>query len=104
MLEPSPENRINDLKDANRAIMICLREMDKIKTFLEDENSWWKILKGRSVDCCEQKLPHLHGVLDGSSVTLMLLEEGTDEVQSLFVNYTICKLIICITKRTLLII
>lgn len=72
--------KINDLKDAHHAVMTCLREMGKIKIFLEDENSWWKILKGRSVNCCQQKMPHLHGVLDGSSVTLMLLEEGTDEV------------------------
>lgn len=68
------------MKDVHHAIMICLREMEKIKTFLEDENTWWKILKGRSVECCQQKLPHLHGVLDGSPVTLMLLEDDTDEV------------------------
>lgn len=67
--------------------MTCLREMEKIKTFLEDKNSWWKILKGRKVDCCQQKLPHLHGVLDGLPVTLMLLEDGTDEVQSLLIYF-----------------
>ncbi|XP_018367111.1 PREDICTED: uncharacterized protein LOC108763744 [Trachymyrmex cornetzi] len=88
LLEPFPENKINDLKDAHNTIMTCLREMEKIKTFLEDENSWWKILKNRSVDCCQQKLPHLHGVLDGSSVTLMLLEEGTDEAPHRFVTST----------------
>ena len=84
-----PENKINDLKDAHNTIMTCLREMEKIKTFLEDENSWWKILKNRSVDCCQQKLPHLHGILDGASVTLMLLEEGTDEV--FFLNFLFYK-------------
>ncbi|XP_071627723.1 uncharacterized protein [Temnothorax longispinosus] len=78
--------KINELKDAHNAVTACLREMEKVRTFLEDENSWWKILKGRSVDCCQQKLPHLHGVLDGSSVTLMLLEEGTDEVPRRFVT------------------
>ncbi|KYM80989.1 hypothetical protein ALC53_08553 [Atta colombica] len=88
LLEPLPENKINDLKDAHNTIMTCLREMEKIKTFLEDENSWWKILKNRSVDCCQQKLPHLHGILDGASVTLMLLEEGTDEVPRRFVTST----------------
>lgn len=61
----------------------CARELEKIKTFLEDENTWWKILKERSATCCEQTLPHLHGILDGSSVTLILFEEGIDEVCSL---------------------
>lgn len=84
-----PENKINDLKDAHNTIVTCLREMEKIKTFLEDENSWWKILKNRSIDCCQQKLPHLHGILDGASVTLMLLEEGTDEV--FFLNFLFYK-------------
>ncbi|XP_018354522.1 PREDICTED: uncharacterized protein LOC108755778 [Trachymyrmex septentrionalis] len=88
LLEPFPDNKINDLKDAHNTIMTCLREMEKIKTFLEDENSWWKILKNRPINCCQQKLPHLHGVLDGSSVTLMLLEEGTDEVPRRFVTST----------------
>jgi len=58
-----------------------MQEMAKVKAFLEDDNSWWKILKNRSVSCCQQKVPHLHGHLDGSSVTLMLLEEDTDEVR-----------------------
>jgi hypothetical protein len=58
-----------------------MREMAKVKAFLEDDNSWWKILKSRSVSCCQQKVPHLHGQLDGASVTLMLLEEETDEVR-----------------------
>ncbi|XP_018304263.1 uncharacterized protein [Mycetomoellerius zeteki] len=88
LLEPSSESKINDLKDVHNTIMTCLKEMEKLKTFLEDENSWWKILKNRSIDCCQQKLPHLHGVLDGSSVTLMLLEEGTDEVPRRFVTST----------------
>ncbi|KAL0131381.1 hypothetical protein PUN28_002723 [Cardiocondyla obscurior] len=79
-------DKINDLKGAHHAVKVCLREIEKIKTFLEDENSWWKILKSRSVDCCQQKLPHLHGVLDGSSVTLILFEEDTDEGPSRFVT------------------
>lgn len=66
----------------------CARELEKIKTFLEDENTWWKILKERSATCCEQTLPHLHGILDGSSVTLILFEEGIDEVfEFLLVQY-----------------
>lgn len=74
--------RINDLKNVHDAVENCLYEMEEIKTFLENENSWWKLLKARSIDCCQQKLPHLHGMLKGSSVTLMLLEEGTDQVQN----------------------
>ncbi|XP_036140484.1 uncharacterized protein LOC105838478 isoform X1 [Monomorium pharaonis] len=85
-LSESSMARINDLKEAHRAVITCLREMEKIKMFLEDENSWWKILKARSTDCCQQKMPHLHGVLDGASVTLMLLEEGTDETPRHFVT------------------
>ncbi|XP_025270701.1 uncharacterized protein LOC112639803 [Camponotus floridanus] len=78
--------RIIDLKNVHEAVENCLREMGKIKTFLENENSWWKLLKARSTDCCQQKLPHLHGVLDGSSVTLMLLEEETDQIPRHFVT------------------
>lgn len=78
--EPSPDAEITDVKTAHQAVENCLREMAKVKAFLEDDNSWWKILKSRSVDCCQQKIPHLHGLLDGSSVTLMLLEEQVDEV------------------------
>lgn len=79
-MEQSASNRIIDLKSAHTAVQNCLQEMNKIKTFLEDENSWWKILKDRSVNCCQRKRPHLHGVLDGSSVTLILSEEETDKV------------------------
>ncbi|XP_011692689.1 PREDICTED: uncharacterized protein LOC105452869 [Wasmannia auropunctata] len=86
LLKSPREVEMNDLKDAHCAVVTCLREMEKIKTFLEDENSWWKILKGRTIECCQQKLPHLHGVLDGSSVTLILLEEGTDEAPRRFVT------------------
>lgn len=80
--ELSPGVRINELKDAYHAVMVCLREMEKIKTFLEDKKSWWKILQAHSADCCQQKLPHLHGFLNESLVTLML-EEDIDEVQFL---------------------
>lgn len=68
-----------DLKSIRSAVQNCLLEIDRIKTFLEDENSWWKILKDRTVNCCQRKRPHLHGVLDGSSVTLILSEEGEDK-------------------------
>ncbi|XP_020290075.1 uncharacterized protein LOC109857792 isoform X2 [Pseudomyrmex gracilis] len=76
--------RITDFKSARNAMQNCARELEKIKTFLEDENTWWKILKERSATCCEQTLPHLHGILDGSSVTLILFEEGIDEIPRRF--------------------
>lgn len=79
-MKPLADAGIIDLKNVRDTIDNCLWEMGKIKTFLENENSWWKLLKARSTDCCQQKLPHLHGVLDGSSVTLILLEEGTEQV------------------------
>ncbi|CAL1688214.1 unnamed protein product [Lasius platythorax] len=84
-LESLSNARISDLKNVHDAVENCLREMGKIKTFLENENSWWKLLKAHSADCCQQKLPHLHGILDGSSVTLILLEEGTDQFPRHFV-------------------
>lgn len=49
--------------------------MTKLKRFFDDENFWWKIFKKRNFNCCEQKLPHLHGYLDGTMVTLKILEE-----------------------------
>lgn len=85
--ELSPGVKIDELKDAHHAVTVCLREMEKIKTFLEDEKSWWKILQAHSADCCQQKLPHLHGFLDESLVTLML-EEDTVEVQFLLIFYS----------------
>ncbi|XP_026828648.1 uncharacterized protein LOC113562700 [Ooceraea biroi] len=84
----SSATEITDVTAARRTVENCLREMTKVKAFLEDDNSWWKILKSRSVDCCHQKVPHLHGLLDGSSVTLMLLEEEADEVPRRFMTST----------------
>ncbi|XP_070165250.1 uncharacterized protein [Polyergus mexicanus] len=83
--EPLADAGIIDLKNIRDTIDNCLWEMGKIKRFLENENSWWKLLKARPTDCCQQKLPHLHGVLDGSSVTLILLEEGTEQLPRHFV-------------------
>lgn len=74
------DSKIIGLEKANNAVEKCLQEMGKIKTFLEDENLWWKILKGRSRHCCQQRLPHLHGMLDGSLVTLLMLEDEANEV------------------------
>ncbi|XP_072751873.1 uncharacterized protein [Anoplolepis gracilipes] len=85
VLKSLSDVKVTDLKNVHDAVDNCLREMGKIKTFLENENSWWKLLKARSADCCQQKLPHLHGVLDGSLVTLLLLEEGTDQLPRHFV-------------------
>lgn len=72
--------RMIDLETANNTVEKCLEEMRKIKMFLKDENAWWKILKRRSMHCCQQKLPHLHGMLDGSLVTLLMFEDETNEV------------------------
>jgi len=80
-VERCPTGEITDAKVAQETVENCIREMAKVKAFLEDDNSWWKILKSRSLNCCQQKVPHLHGHLDGTSVTLMLLEEDTDEVR-----------------------
>ncbi|XP_025153653.1 uncharacterized protein LOC112588335 [Harpegnathos saltator] len=44
------------------------------------------MLKEQSVNCCQEKSPHLHGVLNGSSVTLMLREEGIDEAPRRFTS------------------
>lgn len=52
--------------------------MTRLKTFLDDENCWWKIFKKREFSCCEQKSPHLHGYLDGTMVTLKMLEENVE--------------------------
>lgn len=54
--------------------------MRKLKKFVEDENFWWKIFKDKDFNCCEQNMPHLHGFLDGTMVTLKFLEERLGEV------------------------
>lgn len=78
------DTEITDLRDAHDAAENCLLDIERIRSFLADENSWWKMLKEQSVNCCQEKSPHLHGILNGSSVTLMLHEEGIDEVRFLF--------------------
>ncbi|XP_067211826.1 uncharacterized protein [Linepithema humile] len=80
------DTKITDLERISNAVEKCLQEMRKIKTFLEDENLWWKILKIQSTHCCQQKLPHLHGMLDGSLVTLLMLEDDVNEVPRRFVT------------------
>lgn len=75
------DTEITDLKDAHDAAENCLLDIERIRTFLSDESSWWKMLKEQSVNCCHEKSPHLHGVLDGSSITLVLHEEGVGEVR-----------------------
>ncbi|XP_046144412.1 uncharacterized protein LOC114878782 [Osmia bicornis bicornis] len=72
--DPAPP----ELNNARQIVNNCIAEMSKLKTFLEDENCWWKIFRKREFNCCEQKLPHLHGFLDGTMVTLKMLEETLD--------------------------
>lgn len=52
--------------------------MTKLKVFLDDDNCWWKMFKNQRFECCEQKVAHLHGYLDGSLVTLRMMEEPLD--------------------------
>ncbi|CAL7946186.1 unnamed protein product [Xylocopa violacea] len=68
----------SDLYSIREIVNNCIAEMTKLKAFLDDDNCWWKIFKKREFSCCEQKLPHLHGFLDGSMVTLKMLEEKMD--------------------------
>ncbi|XP_033318320.1 uncharacterized protein LOC117215869 isoform X1 [Bombus bifarius] len=65
----------SDVNDFREILDNCIKEMTKLKRFFDDENFWWKIFKKRNFNCCEQKLPHLHGYLDGTMVTLKILEE-----------------------------
>ncbi|KOC68359.1 hypothetical protein WH47_03517, partial [Habropoda laboriosa] len=67
--------RLPDLSNVRGIVNNCITEMTKLKEFLDDENCWWKMFKKREFNCCEQKLPHLHGFLDGTMVTLKMLEE-----------------------------
>ncbi|XP_076629872.1 uncharacterized protein LOC143346035 [Colletes latitarsis] len=73
------ELKITDLNAAREVVNDCIMQMTKLKTFLNDENCWWKLFKTLEFDCCEQKLPHLHGYLDGTMVTLKMLEETLDK-------------------------
>ncbi|XP_032682755.1 uncharacterized protein LOC116849571 isoform X2 [Odontomachus brunneus] len=75
---------ITDLKDAHDAARNCLLDIERIRTFLADESSWWEMLKEQSVNCCLERSPHLHGVLNGTSVTLMLHEDGIEEASHRF--------------------
>ncbi|XP_034172205.1 uncharacterized protein LOC117600637 isoform X2 [Osmia lignaria lignaria] len=77
----------SELNNARQIVNNCIAEMMKLKRFLEDENCWWKIFRKREFNCCEQKLPHLHGFLDGTMVTLKMLEETLD-VDKEFVTST----------------
>ncbi|KAG7201607.1 hypothetical protein KM043_004348 [Ampulex compressa] len=79
---------IADLNEARRALEVCLQEISKVKKFLDDENCWWKMLKDRETACCSQKLPHLHGFLDGTPVTLKLLEEAPSQFLDKFKTST----------------
>ncbi|XP_076245972.1 uncharacterized protein LOC143186284 [Calliopsis andreniformis] len=71
---------VTDLCGAREALSTCVTEMTKLKAFLDDDNCWWRIFKKREFTCCEQKSPHLHGYLDGTMVTLRMLEDtlGSD--------------------------
>ncbi|XP_076751513.1 uncharacterized protein LOC143423816 [Xylocopa sonorina] len=68
----------SDLYSIREVVDNCIAEMTKLKAFLDDDNCWWKIFKKREFSCCDQKLPHLHGFLDGTMVTLKMLEERLD--------------------------
>ncbi|XP_076668098.1 uncharacterized protein LOC143368850 [Andrena cerasifolii] len=69
---------VTDLNSAREVLTNCITEMTKLKAFLDDENCWWRMFKNREFSCCQQKSPHLHGVLDGTMVTLRMLEESLD--------------------------
>lgn len=73
---------MTDLNSAREALSTCVAQMTKLKEFLDDDNCWWKLFKKREFNCCGQKSPHLHGYLDGTMVTLRMLEE-TSEVHKL---------------------
>nr|XP_012144724.1 PREDICTED: uncharacterized protein LOC105662975 [Megachile rotundata] len=75
VLSQTEDVGITELNNAREIVNNCIKEMTKLKTFLDDENCWWKIFRKREFNCCEQKLPHLHGFLDGTMVTLKMLEE-----------------------------
>ncbi|KAK1127458.1 hypothetical protein K0M31_003995 [Melipona bicolor] len=69
----------SDVNNFREILDNCIKEMTRLRGFFEDENVWWKIFKKREFNCCEQKLPHLHGYLDGTMVTLKILEEKKEE-------------------------
>ncbi|XP_054005255.1 uncharacterized protein LOC128890624 [Hylaeus anthracinus] len=78
VLSQTEEQKVTDLNSAREVLNNCIRQMTKLKAFLEDENCWWRMFKNMEFDCCDQKLPHLHGYLDGTMVTLKMLEEKLD--------------------------
>nr|XP_033328641.1 uncharacterized protein LOC117221645 [Megalopta genalis] len=73
---------VTDLNSARQVLNNCMTEIGKLKDFLDDENCWWRIFKKMDFSCCEQKAPHLHGHLDGTMITLKLMEEGKHFVAS----------------------
>ncbi|KAK9295473.1 hypothetical protein QLX08_010224 [Tetragonisca angustula] len=68
----------SDVNNFREILDNCIKEMTRLRGLFEDENVWWKIFKKREFNCCEQKLPHLHGYLDGTMVTLKIMEERNE--------------------------
>ncbi|XP_031367411.1 uncharacterized protein LOC102673654 [Apis dorsata] len=75
----TPDFTRSDLNSFRQILNNCIIQMKKLKKFVEDENFWWKVFKDKDFNCCEQNMPHLHGFLDGTMVTLKILEERLGE-------------------------
>ncbi|XP_017766473.1 PREDICTED: uncharacterized protein LOC108555360 [Eufriesea mexicana] len=84
------ESKGSDANNVREILNNCITEMTKLRAILDDENCWWKMFKKREFDCCEQKLPHLHGFLNGNMVTLKILEEKGEPDQD-FPTSTLAK-------------
>ncbi|XP_076177360.1 uncharacterized protein LOC143151809 [Ptiloglossa arizonensis] len=74
----TPDLTVIDLNNVREVLNNCITQMTKLKVFLDDDNCWWKMFKNQRFECCEQKVAHLHGYLDGSLVTLRMMEEPLD--------------------------
>ncbi|XP_076279110.1 uncharacterized protein LOC143208538 [Lasioglossum baleicum] len=82
VLSQTNDFSVTDLKSARQVLNNCMAEIGKLKNFMDDDNCWWKMFKKMEFNCCDQKAPHLHGYLDGTMITLKLMEEGKNFVAS----------------------
>ncbi|XP_078047571.1 uncharacterized protein LOC144475487 [Augochlora pura] len=82
VLSQTNDLTVTDLNSARQVLNNCMAQIGKLKDFLDDENCWWRLFKKMDFSCCEQKAPHLHGHLDGTMITLKLMDEGKQFVTS----------------------
>ncbi|XP_024935595.1 uncharacterized protein LOC107274886 isoform X2 [Cephus cinctus] len=70
----TPDKIITDVDAARKALKCLECKIRELRKFFENPDSYAKIMESRRIGCCQEKLPHLHGFLDGMQVTMKFLE------------------------------